>query len=558
MKNIFATLIVVAATCSACVMNWNPDQLSDSTTHDTPAEDFSFDDVGFDIDDLGVDTVDVPVDSTSEDSLADTQEDEIAEDTATEVLDTPVDDGWSDVLDTFDTLEDTHIDTVDTYDSIEDPIIDDLFDVPDDSSFDLDVIDWDTTEDIAVEDFWDTISEDTLVDDVSAEDTWDATSEDSIGDVIIDLTEEDSSTITCTGGNLSGVKQVSGGMSHTCVLMNATGGVMCWGYNANGELGDSTNTGKTRPVDVWGLSVGVDYLRVGHMHSCVLMQTGGVKCWGYGIYGEIGDGTFTSKNVPTDVVGLGSGIASIGLGAYLTCAVTDAGELKCWGINDFCQVGDGSTVNKNIPVDITSISLPVRMATPGRADSCVLLENGTVKCWGRNDGGQLGNGTTTGSCTPVDAMGLVNTSTMACQQYHLCAVDDVGTLKCWGWNAYGQLGDGTIARKTIPNTVAGLPSTVDMVATGWAHTCALLSNDQVWCWGRNTEGQLGDGTYNESHVPVQVIGLSSTPVQIACGSSHACATLDNGQVQCWGQNNYGQLGDGSSVISNTPVHVICE
>ncbi len=366
-------------------------------------------------------------------------------------------------------------------------------------------------------------------------------------------------------GLASGAASIAAGGDHESIAacgdhtfdLLTTGGVKCWGVNWYGQLGDGTTTQHSTPVDVVGLGSGVAAVAAGGDHTCALLTTGGVKCWGWNYYGQLGDGTTAQRSVPVDVVGLGSGVAAIAACYLHTCALTTINGAKCWGWNEYGQLGDGTTTSRSTPVDVVGLGSGVAAIAAGEEHTCALLTTGGVKCWGRNRDGQLGDGTTSPRITPVDVVGLASgAAAVAAGYFHTCALLTTGGVKCWGGNWFGQLGDGTTTDRSTPVDVVGLGSGAAAIAAGEVHTCALLTTGGVKCWGYNGYGQLGDGTRTQRSTPVDVVGLGSGAAAIAAGGSHTCALLTTGGVKCWGRNEYGQLGDGTTTQRSTPVDVV--
>jgi len=351
---------------------------------------------------------------------------------------------------------------------------------------------------------------------------------------------------------------VSAGDNHTCALTSA-GGIKCWGSNGNGQLGDGTTTHRHTPVDVSGLASGVVAITAGGLHTCALTSEGGVKCWGNNDFGQLGDGTTDGSSTPVDVSGLTSGVVAITARGVHSCALTSAGGVKCWGANDFGELGDGTTTDRHTPVDVSGLTSGVVAITAGGVHSCALTSAGGVKCWGYNIAGELGDGTTANRYTPVDVSGLTSgIAVVAAGMLNTCALTSVGGVKCWGANDAGQLGDGTKRDRHTPVNVSGLTSGVVAVAAGFHHACARTGAGELKCWGANESGQLGDGTERDRHTPVNVSGLTRGLAAISAGGLHTCAVTSGGGIRCWGNNKRGQLGDDNACGSHcpTPVQVV--
>jgi len=255
---------------------------------------------------------------------------------------------------------------------------------------------------------------------------------------------------------------------------------------------------------------------------------------------------------------LSSRATSITAANGYTCAVTGAGAAKCWGRNDLGQLGNGTRRSRSIPAAVHQLARGVVALSAGGHHACALTRAGAVKCWGFNRFGQLGDGTTWDDhrLTPVGVVGLGSgASAIAAGHAHTCALTSAGGVKCWGGNGSGQLGDATQANRRTPVDVWGLASGVAAIAAGFDHTCALTRSGAVKCWGANWSGQLGNGSGYEWQTPVDVLGLTRGVLAIAAGGAHTCALTSGGAVKCWGANWSGQLGDGTTTDRPTPVAV---
>lgn len=364
-----------------------------------------------------------------------------------------------------------------------------------------------------------------------------------------DGTNSPSSTPTQVSGLTSGVTAISAGGSHTCAIVS--GAAWCWGSNTYGQLGDASNTASSVPVQVSGLTSGVTAIAAGSDHSCAV-QSGVVKCWGSNTYGQLSDVVAQGgSNTPVSV-SLASAATDVIAGTYLSCAQL-ANSVSCWGWNGRGQLGDGTTGMPRTPVEATPLANPgaVTGVSAGGIHTCAIVSS-AAKCWGYNDFGQLGNGTTTSATFPQAVTGLTNATDISAGDRHSCAVLSGGAVDCWGINNYGELGS-TGGPASTPRAVTSVTSGATLVSAGGNHTCAVVSAGAK-CWGRNQSGQLGDGTTTSSLSAVDVSGLSSGVTRLSSGISSTCAVVNSG-AKCWGANNNGQLGNGSNTGSTVPVDV---
>jgi uncharacterized repeat protein (TIGR02059 family) len=377
--------------------------------------------------------------------------------------------------------------------------------------------------------------------------------------------EADANETAVGSSNAAAQASITAAFSHTCAL--SSGAVKCWGDDYHGQLGnDSTSTDSYTPVGVSGLSSGVTAITAGVYHTCALLSSGAVKCWGQNTYGQLGNGSSsTDSYTPVDVHSSASvstplsGVTAITASLNHTCALLSSGAVKCWGRNNDGQLGDKTTTQRTTPVDVhssASVSTPlsgVTAITAAYSHTCALLSSGAVKCWGNNTLGRLGDGTSSNRSTPVDVSGLSGVTAITAGGNHTCALSS-GAVKCWGDNTFKQLGNGEETWYAVPISVSGLSSGVTAITAAYTHTCALLSSGAVKCWGRNALGQLGDGTTTQRNEPVYVLtdGTNQNSNQltnvtaITAGENHTCALLSSGAMQCWGYNIEGQLGDGTT------------
>lgn len=379
-------------------------------------------------------------------------------------------------------------------------------------------------------------------------------------------------------GPLSPVAAVAAGSPRACALL-ANGTVKCWGDSTWNNLIDPNwpttpccdpgydpawdtyeYRDGTTPVTITGLA-NVTQLDLGYHYACALISGGTIKCWGEGAHGELGDGTFWDQYyapaAPVAVSGI-SNATAIATGAYHACALFAGGTAQCWGQGTLGQLGNGVLSSQATPVVVSGLSGATQLAA-GAYHACALLAAGTVKCWGYNNYG-LGNGGTLSS-TPVTVSGISNAVAIAAGSWFTCALLSGGQITCWGQNTAGALGDGSYINHPTPITsVTGITNATAISALG-AHACALLASGAVKCWGQNQVGELGDGTIDTSSpygkaTPVIASGITNA-TQVDAGVYLSCARLADSTAMCWGTNTAGAVGDGTTTSPRpTPVQVI--
>ena len=294
-------------------------------------------------------------------------------------------------------------------------------------------------------------------------------------------------------------------------------------------------------------------LGAGYSHTCTRKADGTLWCWGANDSGQLGNGTTSPSSVPIQVTALGTEVAQVSVGDLFTCAVKVDHTLWCWGNNVAGQLGDGLTDDSLVPVRITAIGNDVAEVSAGDLYTCARKGDQTLWCWGS---GFLGDGPSIQRSIPgqVTALGnsVVQVSTGGAAT---CARKSDGTLWCWGDNEFGIIGDGTTVDRLTPVQVSGLGNTVAEVSVGDLFACARKTDGNVWCWGTNDHGQLGDGSTADHFTPAVIIGLGKPATQISASGRHACALRNDGALGCWGSNFGGEVGDGTVIDRPNPVKV---
>ena len=339
------------------------------------------------------------------------------------------------------------------------------------------------------------------------------------------------------------------GSLHSCAL-TAAGAAYCWGQNSYGQLGDGSSTTRAIPVAVAGAPAFTEIV-AGAFHTCALTAEGAAWCWGYGHSGNLGDGTTTyARPTPAPVAG-GHRFVELAAGRIFTCGRRADGVALCWGNDLFGQLGDDPAfATRTTPTPVAGGHAFVALDA-GDESTCAVRTDGAAFCWGRGQNGQLGidNGFVAYQPTPAPVRGATRFRTIGVGEFAGCALTDAGVAHCWGSNVAGETGLGTFDGYSFdPRPVvmpAGVAAFRGLRVGDEGHVCALAATDgTAYCWGHNTFGQLGDGSLAARNVPTRVADADRYAV-IAPGGVHTCGITTAGAAKCWGLDDAGQLGDGS-------------
>lgn len=392
-------------------------------------------------------------------------------------------------------------------------------------------------------------------------------------------------------GLTSGWVAVVAGMYHSCAV-TAEYAVRCWGNNMSGQLGDGTSQFSSVPAGVIELTpptptitktptatptvvASTNRLGVGMYHGCAIDVSAKLQCWGDNSAGQLGDGTYTAHAFVEAVVGLPTGVASVGTGAWHTCALLVDKQVYCWGDNTYGQLGrshsaigatgvcgDLTTTCSPTPLEVVGLPNDIVALAVGSSQNCVVSVDGRMTCWGAftgattdacaNYAGEWNGSSCSPTPVPLAGTGVVRLAVSG----HSCSVATDATVRCWGENSLGQVGAPQSHFYEAPNTVAGLGGPVARVSTGVAFSCAILKTGAVACWGDNQQKQLGNPDAETSEkVPMAVVGLAEPVNDVAAVDHSACALLRDGTVMCWGSNDGGQMGKGGIANSVVPLTV---
>jgi alpha-tubulin suppressor-like RCC1 family protein len=325
--------------------------------------------------------------------------------------------------------------------------------------------------------------------------------------------------------------------THTCAV-NDNGDVFCWGRNDAGQLGDNTTTDRASPIKISNFPKYVA-VGVGFDFGCALTKWGSTDCWGANSYGQLGNGTTTGRPTPGSVVA-GPFFTALAVGANFSCGLDGQGRAWCWGANDVGQLGDGTTTQRLTPTAVGG-NLSFRAISAGNLHACGLTVLNELYCWGYNFFGQLGLGDTSTRPNPVRVTTPSPITMVTAGARHTCAIGQNGTSYCWGEGVLGQLGNGQqVLPVTTPTAIPG--ASFVFLVSGSDHSCGLTASGAAHCWGNNFHGQLGTGTLDNSFSPDAVQGTTTFHTLIA-GLRTTCGLTDARTMYCWGSRGFGELGD---------------
>ncbi|MBU1069249.1 hypothetical protein KJ975_06730 [Myxococcota bacterium] len=371
-------------------------------------------------------------------------------------------------------------------------------------------------------------------------------------------------SLTCTANctfnptHCHAVTNLAVGDRHSCAVLS-TGAAYCWGDGDGGQLGAGNYAESSVPVLVGGSHIWVR-ISAAAVSTCAVTAFDGsfqqyIWCWGENTMGQLGTGNTLPSTLPVAVTNfpLSNEDILISTRSDFACAAYDGANPFCWGNNANGQLGTGNYISYQAPRAVQDL-VAISAISTGYDHACAISLPGALSCWGGNGYGQIGIGVTSSPRTHPESISITNGPLkISAGAWFTCAVNSSQEAYCWGRNNYGQLGDGSLIDRHSPNIVPGLTGVAD-ISAGGQHTCALMTDGSVKCWGRNNNGQLGNALNNDSPSPVAVSNINSA-VAVAAGVNHTCALLSDGTAWCWGLNFSGQLGNGANVSSSVPVLV---
>ena len=382
-----------------------------------------------------------------------------------------------------------------------------------------------------------------------------------------------------SGGCIKTWKQLTSGRVHTCGI-TSDDMAYCWGRNTVGQLGNNSTTNSSSPYPIYtgGLLNGktIKSISTAAFHTCVIASDNEAYCWGQNSYGALGNNSTSQSLVPVLVqdgaMPEGSTIKKISVGTDYTCAIASNNLPYCWGQNGWGQLGDNSTANSSVPVQVyISGELngkTVSSIATGERHTCVIASDSYAYCWGDNATGQLGDSTGSSKSYPVAVyrdfyLSGLTVKSVTADYFNTCVLASDNYEYCWGYNNTGQNGNNSTSMNTQPIPVykTGVLNgkTILSISTGEYNNCAIASNSLPYCWGSNNNGQIGDNSITQRQIPtaITMTGVLSgkTMKSILSGYTISCVIASDDNAYCWGNNEYGQLGNGTTIESHVPVAV---
>ena len=350
---------------------------------------------------------------------------------------------------------------------------------------------------------------------------------------------------------MADIETLSAGAGHTCYV-NSRGAAFCWGGNSNGELGNGTTNDSPQPSPVHG---GLLFVTVsaGFSHSCGVTASAAAYCWGDNEEGELGSGSDDGSRVPIPVSGRLQ-FSAVSAGFNHSCGLTTSGAVYCWGGNEYGQLGNGGKVSSDKPVPVAG-GYKFRSVRTGVLFTCGITNDGDAYCWGTNTRGRLGSNSEKDSPIPVPVSGGLKFASISTGDGHACGVTMNGKGYCWGTNEYGELGNGSNASSPVAVPVAG-GLTFGSISAGKTFSCGITREGAPHCWGWGVDAVVATETDLPPNVPAPVFGSRGFVFKsISAGMVHACSLTRAGDAYCWGTNKDGQLGNGSKNDSVRPTLV---
>jgi alpha-tubulin suppressor-like RCC1 family protein len=361
---------------------------------------------------------------------------------------------------------------------------------------------------------------------------------------------------SCMAGSCSTLVDVTAGAEHACVV-RSNGRVVCWGQNDQGQLGRATTGAPETPGEVMTLTNALE-VSAGIGHNCARTAGGGVSCWGRNDAGQLGLGSMSATPTTTPTAVAITNIAELAAGGRFTCARRTTGAVVCWGIDTHGQLGGAAPgTPRTMPgADVGAVAGATAIAA-GSLHACAVVAGGAVVCWGQNNEGQVGTGVTSVSAPPTTVPGLTGAVQVAAGSTHTCARLGTGAIRCWGANGAGQLGDGTTTTPRLSPVAVVNTSSVAItgaldLSVGDSHSCVVQSSGLPACWGEGDFGRLGNASTMDRSQANAVSGPSFTGRLVDLGRAFSCTTRSDDRVSCWGANAVGQIGDGATADRTSP------